>query len=78
MHNYDYTDYSTYRQHEAQASKTIEKMSQGALELIDSVHEKLNAGRKRHRFIKYAYLGGIVMEWSNKALSSRKYGIALD
>ncbi len=66
-----------YRYHETQSSKNIEKMCQGALYLIDMVRHGQTAGGRSRRFDRYAYLGGIVNEWSGKAYKSQLRGVAL-
>jgi len=65
-----------YRYHETQSSKNIAKMCQGVLYLIDMVrHGKDNGGQSR-LFDRYAYLGGIVNEWTGKAYRAKLWGVA--
>ena len=66
-----------YRYHETQSSKNIEKMCQGVLYLIDLVRHGQGDGGRLRLFDRYAYLGGIVNEWTGKAFRSQLRGLAL-
>ncbi len=65
-----------YRQHDAQASKTIEKMSEGVLELIAQVHGSVGTGKQTSRFLRYAFLGGPIVEWAKKSSRAGKRRLA--
>ena len=66
-----------YRHHETQSSKNIEKMCQGVLYLIDMVRCGETAAGRSRRFDRYAYLGGVVNEWTGKAYRAKLNGMVL-
>jgi glycosyltransferase involved in cell wall biosynthesis len=65
-----------FRQHEAQMTKKVEKIVEGVLELIRGVRGGPDSQGLSGQFIRYAYLGGPVLEWSEKAFRSHRTGIA--
>jgi len=65
-----------YRQHSAQGSKKVEKMAKGVLALINALTTGPYSQSSR-RTSKYAYVGGLVFEWSGKALKTHQQGLAL-
>lgn len=71
-----------YRQHQTQATKNVEKMSRGVLELIHSIRSPASGCQCRHakstrHFDNYAYLGGPIKEWSKKAVRAKRPELAL-
>lgn len=63
-----------YRQHETQATKNVEKMSRGILQLIEMARGPACSAR---RFDRYAFLGGPVGEWCRKAMDAQQRHLAL-
>ena len=64
-----------YRQHQDQGSKNIERMSQGVFQLIRMVQRGQCSGGRSRLLAKYAFLGGIVFEWSRKAFKAHQPGL---
>lgn len=65
-----------YRKHEGQASNALEFMTEGVIELIDSVRGGAHSRQPGLRFPKYAYLGGPVREWMLRAWEAGNYRLA--
>jgi hypothetical protein len=66
-----------YRQHYSQGSLNVEKMGQGVFQLIEMVRSGQCSGGRSRLLSKYAFLGGLVYEWSKKAFATHRPGLAL-
>lgn len=63
-----------YRQHPTQATKNVEKMSRGILQLVEYLRGSASRSRRLDR---YAYLGGPVKEWFRKAVDAQHPELAI-
>lgn len=66
-----------YRQHDSQASKTVERMAGGVLELINDIYSITFNFREFPNLRKLAFLGGPIIEWSKKSLKSKRYPLVI-
>lgn len=66
-----------YRHHETQSSKNIAKMCQAVLHLIDLARRRKCSNGDLRLLDTYAYLGGVVIEWSGIAFTVSLHGTAL-